>query len=267
VSLDGKVAVVTGAARGIGKAIALELARLGADVVVAGRSTEERDAAPGTIQATASEVEALGRRALPVPCDIGTQGGIDTLVSAASDAFGHVDVLVNNAAVTGRAIYLSLWDLSREQFEKAIAVNVTAPFMLTQAFTAGMRDRGQGGVVVNLTSGQALPTDSTTPPSGPNDPTNTYGPTKAMIDRLTNTMARELRPHGIRCYALDPGATMTELMARSMASGGRAFDAHPVRWPARVAGWLAASPDAWEHTGRVVRTSRRFLDEHDLPLD
>ncbi len=264
--LEGRVAVVTGAARGIGKAIALELARLGADVVIAGRSAEERESAPGTIHATATEVEVHGRRALPVQCDVGTQQGIDLLLAATFDAFGRADVLVNNAAITGRLVDLPLWDLTREQFEKAVAVNVTAPFMLAQGFTARMSETGSG-VVINLTSRQADLSDITTPPSGRNDPTNTYGPTKAMINRLTNTMARELRPHGIACYALDPGATMTELMARSIATGGRHFDAHPVEWPARIAGWLATSPDAWAHHGRVITTSREFLEAHDLPTD
>jgi NAD(P)-dependent dehydrogenase (short-subunit alcohol dehydrogenase family) len=262
--LSGKVAVVTGSARGIGRAIALELAARGADVVVAGRSVEERGSAPGTIHATARTVSSLGVRGHPVAVDVGDQAGIDLLVAETLRTFGRVDVLVNNAAVTGRPIYLPMAELTRELFEKVVAVNVTAPFMLTKLFSERM---APGGVVVNLTSGAADLVEVTSAPSGPNDPTVTYGPTKAMLSRLTNAMARELLPRGVLCFALDPGATMTELMARSIESGGRYFDAHPVQWPARIAGWLATSPDAAAFNGHVVRTSRSFLVDHGLPVE
>jgi len=262
--LDGKVALVTGAARGIGRGIALELARLGADVIVAGRSTVQSERAPGTIHATAADVEALGRKAAAIKVDIGLPGGAESLVDESIAAFGHVDILVNNAAVTAHAIFLPLWDLTREQFERTVTVNVTAPFVLTQLLTKQMVDGG--GTVINLTSRSANLVPADPPPSGPLDPTVLYGSTKAMVSRMTNALARELKPHNIGCYALDPGFTRTEIIVRMMESTPRAGAGNPVEWAARVAGWLATSPDAMAHTGQVVSTTQVFLEEHDLPL-
>ena len=115
VSLDGKVAIVTGSSRGIGKAIALGLAEAGAVVVVAARSETERPGIPGTIHATAAEIEARGGRALPIRCNVRVEEDIRSLAQQTLDALGRIDVLVNNAGVGTYTPFLQStvkeWDL------------------------------------------------------------------------------------------------------------------------------------------------------------
>lgn len=269
-SLQGHVAVVTGAARGLGKEMALELARLGADVVVAGRSGTEREVAPGTIYETADAIRSIGARAHPALVDIGFQEGVDELLQQTLDAFGRVDVLVNNSAITNRLVFLSVDELSREQFERQLSVNLVAPLMLTKAVLAPMRAQGHG-VIINMTSAAARMQDVRSG-SGPTDPKAGYSVTKYALERLTHQLAQELYAERIACIALDPGSAMTEYKERAARSGS-ALDAgrthvdertHPGWWPARVAGFLASCPDPLAYTGEIVVTDRTFLEERGL---
>src|ERR1700734_445916 len=139
-TLDGKVAVVTGASRGIGKQVCLALARRGARLVLAARTVEPRERTPGTIGETAAAVRQLGPDPVVVPADLGDQQGIDTLVRTTLDRAGGVDIVVNNAGFTvGRAIYAHVPDLPRAQWQKVMDLNVTAPLMLIQGFWDTMR--------------------------------------------------------------------------------------------------------------------------------
>jgi NAD(P)-dependent dehydrogenase (short-subunit alcohol dehydrogenase family) len=124
---DEKVAIITGASRGIGKQTALLLAKQGVQLVLAARTEQPRPNTPGTLHETAEEIRALGIDPLLVRADIGIQADLDRLLSAALEHRGHVDILINNAAYTvGKTLFTHVPDLTREQWEKAFAINLTA---------------------------------------------------------------------------------------------------------------------------------------------
>lgn len=193
--LAGKVAIVTGSSRGIGKAIAVAMAREGADIVVAARSeTEPNPKLPGTIYAAAEEVRALGRRALPVKTNVAVDEDIARLAQEALGSFGHVDILVNNPAVVLPQPFASLtiksWDL-------AWRVNLRGPILCTQAVLPHMMERRQG-VILNISSyaaqGGKEVCDSVGIP---------YPLSKVALNFLTQEAGRELKEHGITMLALN----------------------------------------------------------------
>ena len=144
-----QVAVVTGASRGIGRAIAIDFARAGADVVVGARSSDSAPSKlPGTIEQTAREVEATGRRALAVATDVTDEAQVQTLAERTLTAFGRIDILVNNAGISFPAPFaqtpLKRWDL-------VMNVNLRGPVMCTQAFLPRMLEQGAGRII-NISS-------------------------------------------------------------------------------------------------------------------
>jgi NAD(P)-dependent dehydrogenase (short-subunit alcohol dehydrogenase family) len=245
--VEGRVALVTGASRGVGRAIALELARRGADVILAARTVSEPiPEMPGTLAETASEVEALGREAHVVAADLTDPDAIQRLADAARAWRGRVDVLVNNAAFLGRAAYHDLDELSLKNFVRQLTVNVTAPFILAKALVPTMREHG-GGVIANVTSGAGIIGEYTVPGIA-------YGSTKAALNRLTTLLARDLAPDHIAVFALDPGYTRTVLVEQTAEQAGLdASEAHEPEVPAGVlADLVEASPE--QSTGRIFKT-------------
>jgi NAD(P)-dependent dehydrogenase (short-subunit alcohol dehydrogenase family) len=177
-------------------------------------------------------------------------------VAATLDRFGGVDVLVNNAAYTvGRTLFTHVPTLTRDQWEKHFAINVTAPLMLIQGFWPSMVERG-GGVVVNVTSGAALPQPvsheraSTTglPENGP-----AYGASKAALNRMANVIAQEGLPHRIGVVNVEPGFVLTETMAATFARSG-VTDSRgiPPTVPAHAIVHLATCDDPMRYTGTIV---------------
>lgn len=203
-SLQGKTAIVTGASRGIGKAIALGLAQAGASVSVAARTTAPRADLPGTIHDTAAEIEAAGGRALPVACNVREATDIRNLVDRTLDAFGAVDILVNNAGIGGYTPFLQMtlreWDLN-------MAINLRAPFLACQAVAPIMLQQG-GGSIINLSSHAADNVFSSALGAGPDAAIavigQAYGAAKAGLERLTWGLAVELGQHNIAVNALKP---------------------------------------------------------------
>src|SRR3990172_857824 len=128
--LSGKVAIVTGSSRGIGKAIALTYAREGADIVVAARPEAAKGELPGTIAETAEAVRALGRRALAVRCNVGDEDDVDQMVRRTMDEIGRVDILVNNAAV---GYYVPLMETPPKHWDLVMRVNVKGPYLCIRA--------------------------------------------------------------------------------------------------------------------------------------
>ncbi len=207
-SVKGQVAVVTGASRGIGKAIALCLAREGARVVVTGR-TEEPGRVPGTIHATVEEIAQAGGEALAVRCDVRDPDQVEALVAATREAFGSVDVLINNAAATFRSTGL---DIPLRRWDLVMDVNVRGAFLCTRAVIEAMIERGSGSIL-NITSGAG---NLDVRPHDGRLPSLAYGVSKAALNRMTVGFAAELAPHGISVNALMPaGLVITE--------GARAF--------------------------------------------
>ena len=248
--LQDKVAVVTGASRGIGKATALALARAGADVVVTARTLEEPGPLPGTLAETVSEIEALGRHALAVRCNVGKQEDLDALVEQTVTHFGRVDVLVNNAAFTGGAAGKNARQLSRKEWDLIFAVNITAPHWLTMGFVPHFPSTG--GVVVNVTSVAARhrPVGGTNP-AGLGNPA--YGATKAALDRLGNFMASELFAERIAVITVDPGLVFSATIAAMTDPADGVPPGHvSTDVPAAAITYLAALDDPMLFTGEVV---------------
>ena len=194
--LTGRVALVTGASRGIGRAIALALAGAGADVVVNCR--ERRRSA----EETAKAVQAKGRRALAVAADVSDARAVEGMVRSAEAELGPVDLLVNNA---GLAIPLGLSELTEEDFDRTLAVNLKGAFLCTQAVLAGMRAR-RWGRVVNISSGAARG-------AGVIGAHYNASTSKAGLEGLTRGYAARLAKDGITVNAVAPSLIETDMIA------------------------------------------------------
>jgi citronellol/citronellal dehydrogenase len=203
--MRGKIAIVTGASRGIGKAIALGFAREGVKVVVAARSeTAPNERLPGTIHETAAEVEALGGECLAVRCDVTDEDSIAAMVEATLQRFGRLDVLVNNAAID---FPFPARDMPLKRWEIVLKVNTTGPFLCAKAVLPAMIAQG-GGSIVNITSNAGAERGS-----GTVGYSAIYGVSKAALDRLTWALAAEEGVHNIAVNAVKPwGVVSTEGM-------------------------------------------------------
>jgi NAD(P)-dependent dehydrogenase (short-subunit alcohol dehydrogenase family) len=188
--LTGRVAIVTGSARGIGRAIALRLADAGALVVVT-------DVAQSDCEVVATEIAAAGGKAVAQAADVSSGDDIGRLVAATRSAFGAIDILVNNAALRG----WYTWDtLTPEVWDRYMAVNEKAVFFVTQAVAREMVAQGRGGAVVNISS-----TAAAHPVRWKVD----YNAAKAAVASMTRSLAKELGEHRIRVNAVGPGGTNT----------------------------------------------------------
>lgn len=190
--LTGRTALVTGASRGIGRAVALGLARAGADVALSARDE-------AALEQVRGEVEALRRKAFVLPADVTDPDGCARLAADALAALGHLDVLVNNA---GGSSYMGAFtDLRFSGWEKTMRLNVDSIVHLCQAVGRHMLERGSGSVI-NVASVAGL---TATPTLA------AYGASKAAVISLTKTLALEWGPQGVRVNALCPGWTKTDL--------------------------------------------------------
>jgi len=189
--LEGKVALVTGAQQGIGRAIALALARDGADVGINYYLDD-----PGAAEAVAAEARALGRRAVVVPADVARATDVDAMLATVSRTLGVPDVLVNNAGIFPRVAFL---DMSEREWDHVLAVNLKGSFLAAQAAARAMVAGGRRGAIVSLSSVAIRGV-----PLGVH-----YAASKAGLVGLTRAMALALAPHGIRVNAVAPGLTDT----------------------------------------------------------
>jgi dehydrogenase/reductase SDR family member 4 len=191
--LDGKVAIVTGGSRGIGRAIALGLAEAGADVVLTSRKLPD-------LEAVAAEVAALGRNALPVAANIRHLEEHDAVVKAALDKFGKIDVLVNNAGTN--VLYSSLFNMDEKAWDVTMALNLKSVFFLSQKVASHMLAAGNGGSIVNISSDSGF---------RPYLGMSAYSISKCAVQHLTAVFAQELGQYNIRCNCIAPSVTRTRL--------------------------------------------------------
>lgn len=190
--LKDKVAVVTGAAAGIGLACARRFAEEGAKVVLADLNVERGEQA-------AEEIQAAGRDALFVTCDVGDKGQVDALIDTAVAAFGRLDCAIANAGIVHAADFL---DLKEADFDRVIRVNLKGVFLTGQAAARQMVRQGTGGTIVNMSSVNAV---MAIPAIAP------YVVAKGGVNQLTKVMALALADKGIRVNAIGPGSIATEL--------------------------------------------------------
>ena len=263
--LRGKTAIVTGASRGIGKQVAIELGRLGANIVVAARTVDPHRRLAGTIGETVEAVETVGGRALAVRTDLTDVGDIEDLARAAVEHFGAVDLLINNAADTSGGTP-SILDLVRSDWLRQFDANLHGPFSLMQAVLPSMRERG-GGIIVNMTSGAGdlVPVESRMTGSSVIHIGEriAYAASKAALNRLTNVVAPELRALGIAVVAVDPEFTRTELV-ELMGERGMvdATAAVPVDVPVKTVLHVVTCDDPMRYTGSILRAAAFVRENH-----
>jgi 7-alpha-hydroxysteroid dehydrogenase len=239
--LDGRVAIVTGAGKGIGRGIATGFAEAGADVACAARTADDLDD-------VAADIAALGRRALAVPTDVMQTGDLDHLVDATVEHFGRLDVLVNNA---GGTMPRAAMATSERFFETALRFNVTAAFLLTQRAARAMVDTAGSGAVVNISSRSS-------------DMVQTsfvaYGAGKAALNMMTRNMAADLAPRvrinaiavgGVATQALDVVLTDDNLRSQFIAGTPMARPGEPEDI-ACAALYLASDASSWV-TGKIFQ--------------
>lgn len=194
IDLTGKVAFVTGGGAGIGCEIARWLARAGCDVAV--NDLDEVRAAPGV-----AAVEAEGRRGLAVPGDVRDPAAVDAMLTRAVEGLGRLDVAVNNVGLMGDAPQANFADLEADDVRSVVDRNLVATILCCVAEARLLSDQGDGGVILNVSSGES---------TRPSLRLAAYGAAKAGINHLTQTMATELGPEGIRVLSIAPGTTLTQ---------------------------------------------------------
>lgn len=221
--LEGKVAVVTGAARkrGLGRAIALRLAQEGAEVVVTGRpgsapNAAEKEAGWLGLPSLVAEIEALGRSALAVETDVTKKADTDVLADAVKERFGKVDILINNAGHASGAGSTRILDMDDGLWFETVDVNLNGVYLVTKALGRMMREAGEGGAIVNISS---LAGRRGLPDYG------AYCATKFAVIGFTQQLAVELAGDNIRVNCIAPGSHSTDMMDGTL---GRTSDAYGI---------------------------------------
>ena len=226
-------AIVTGASRGLGRALAVELARAGAQVVLVARQSEE-------LHAAVAEIRAAGGVAHAVAADLGDKEAIHKIAGAAAALVGNIDLLIHNASTLGPTPLPLLLDTECEDFERVLQVNLVGPFRLSKVIAGGMALRGRG-TIVHLSSDAAT---SAYPRWG------AYSVSKAALDHLGRLFAAELGALGVRVLVVDPGEMDTQMHADAMPEADRATLAQPADVARRIA--VRIFEHAFENGERVV---------------
>jgi hypothetical protein len=264
-STDGKIAIVTGASRGIGKATALALADAGFDLVLAARTVRSGDehadmlrnpdgtSLPGSLEETRDAVEAKGRRVRLQRFDLLVPETIEALVADTLSGWGRIDVLVNNAIYQGPGLMADFLEGSMEELEKVFQGNVIAQVRLTRLALRAMIEQGEG-ILVNLTS-----------EAGMVDPplklarggwSYAHGATKAALHRMAGIVHLEYADRGIRAYNLEPGLVRSESLVASLGEAPElekmGVKSAPVEVPAAVIRWLCTAEEAIPMSGENV---------------
>jgi dehydrogenase/reductase SDR family member 1 len=258
-TLDGRVAIVTGGSRGIGKGCALELAEAGATVYITGRSeTEDDHLLPGTVAATAAEITRLGGTGIAVICDHRDDAAVERLFDQVGEEQGRLDILVNNAFIVSDELTSGrpFWDVPISNWDDMIDVGTRSAYVAS-VFAAGrfMVPAGRG-FIANISSSGAREYAWHV----------AYGVGKCALDRLTADTAHELEPHGVQVVSFWPGFVKTERIDIAEAAGALppSLDvsvAESKRFTGRAVAAVAADPDAVRWSGQAV-ASRTLADHY-----
>ncbi|WP_097093539.1 SDR family NAD(P)-dependent oxidoreductase [Novosphingobium sp. Chol11] len=266
--LDGRVAIITGASRGIGAAIARRFAAEGARVAIVARTVEAGGSSlPGSLAETAALIRAAGGECLSIGANLVDADDRSRIVAETVGHFGRLDILVNNAAWSR---FVPIWEAQPKHFQLAFQMNVHAPQELSQQALPHFRDRGQGWIL-NISSATA-----DVPPPAPYDPEDRYikfnrdghatlyGTTKAALDRLTAGWAVELSRENIAVNSLAPVGAVASEGALSVGGWDERDHLEPVEAMAEAALQLCHRP-ASELSGNIVR-SLRLLERLNVPV-
>jgi NAD(P)-dependent dehydrogenase (short-subunit alcohol dehydrogenase family) len=235
--LTDQVAIITGASRGLGKAMAVELAKEGASVAVAARTVEAgQGPLPGTIHETVETIRKLGGEARAVQCDVTNENDVTAMVEQVKKHYGRIDILINNAGITTPESFIKL---TTKKWDLVIEVNLKGTFLCSQAVLPHMIER-KSGHIINLSSVLAKTVKFSIP----------YGVTKAAIERLTLGLAKEMKKHNIAVNALRPDFTVTEAVTVFLKETDTTGWQTPEMWGKYAA--LVASQDAESLTGRIL---------------
>jgi hypothetical protein len=262
--MDRKVAFVTGASRGIGRASAIALAEKGFDVVVTARTSKEGESAdgrplPGSIETTAEEVRRRGREALALRLDLLDRATIDAALSRTFWEWGRVDVLLNNGIYTGPGSLELFLDLDLDTVETMFQANLFSQIHLTRKVLPSMLERGSGSVI-NMVSAAGLVDPPA--PAGRGGWGFAYAATKAAFHRMVGILRVEHAEAGLRFFNVEPGFVLTEAMKLNDPDGtiSKRFPGAPPEVPAAVVAWLASDPAAAEWDGKTVFAQKLALE-------
>jgi NAD(P)-dependent dehydrogenase (short-subunit alcohol dehydrogenase family) len=261
--MSRRIAFVTGASRGIGRACAIALAQAGFDVAVSARTLVDgtarledgKTALPGGLDTTVAAIEAAGARGLAVPMDVLDRDSVLGAADRALEHFGRIDVLLNNAIYQGPGSMQPLLELDEAEMLRMFEGNVHAQLALTRHLLPGFIAQG-GAIVMNMISATAR----LDPPGkiGQGGWGMAYAMTKAAFERVAPLLCIEHGDDGIVAYSIDPGHVTTEKM--ELTQKGRGFEDHFVGAPPEVIGaavaWLATDPTAKKLAGQIVLAQR-----------
>ena len=255
--LEGRVAVVTGASRGIGQAIAELFAAEGASLVCAARTINEGDhQLEGSLANTVQRILDAGGEAKAVAANVSLEDDCRALIEAAESAYGRVDILVNNAALN---YYVPIVDYDISKWTRAFAVNVHAPFILSKLVLPGMMER-KAGAIINVSSGAAIG-----PGRGPYDMKGgggtMYGASKAALERMTQGLAQEVQDYNmaVSCYSPSQVVPTPGTVYHKLVDGLEDPRGEPVEYMAKTALLLAS--EAPEKINGRVTYSQQILEE------
>lgn len=260
-TMEGKVALVTGASRGIGEAIAERFAAEGATVAVSARTVEEGDhPLPGSINATVAKIRDAGGNAVAIAADLSRAEDRARLVAEAEREFGPVDILVNNAAIT---YFEPVETFSENHWRLMFEVQVRAPFELAQAVLGGMKER-QSGWILNISSGAGR--HPVGPPYQNPGGSTVYGMCKAALERFTTGLASEVHSHNIAVNVLSPsGLVLTPgVIHHKLHERTSASNHEPVSYMAEAAHALCTGDPA-TLTGKVTY-AQPIMEELGIPF-
>lgn len=268
-----KVAFITGASRGIGRATAIAFARAGFDIAISARTLEsgeefehsvrKADGRPldGSLNATAAEARELGAQVQVLRMDLLDRGSVQQAAQQVLQYFGRIDVLINNAVYQGADLNQTFMELQPDTLERVAQGYILAPFLLTRTVMPAMLEQG-AGVVINITSA-----------AGESDPPiaadrggwgYAYGAGKAAVSRLSGILSRELGEQGIQAFTVNPGVITTETLKETIGDKGvlaLSNQTAPPELPAAVFVWLATAATAKDYQFRTINAQSFALEK------